>query len=235
MKDERINELIEDAIMECPIQVRVHGRELVFYPPSLGKLMLVRRLLASLGINEEYLRFNANLEVLRLVSEKKDIASRIIAYYTAKTKAEVFDTAHIDKIAKFIAKNADEKALATMLSIVLADNTARYMSHLGIKKELDRFRRASNVKTSEDGQNVNFCGTSLYGQIIDYACERYGWTMEYVVWGISYTNLQMLMADSVKSLYMTKDDMRKAHISGGARISADDSGNNELIKSMKWD
>ena len=60
--------------------------------------------------------------------------------------------------------------------------------------------------------------------------------MNYVVWGISYTNLRMLMADSISTVYLTADERKLLNIfDPKERINADDPKNRELIKSMLED
>ena len=36
--------------------------------------------------------------------------------------------------------------------------------------------------------SIAFGGKSIWGTLIDAACERYGWSYQYVLWGISYSN-----------------------------------------------
>lgn len=72
--------------------------------------------------------------------------------------------------------------------------------------------------------------------MIDTACQRYGWTFEYVVWGISYANLQLLLADSVTSIYLSDEERKRVNIPQDRDIiNADDPANMAKIKAMKWD
>ena len=48
--------------------------------------------------------------------------------------------------------------------------------------------------------------------MIDTVCNRYKWTFDYVVWEISYVNLQLLLKDSIKTIYLTDDEMKKLHV-----------------------
>lgn len=48
-------------------------------------------------------------------------------------------------------------------------------------------KRARELSKKVQNQYV-FGGKSIWGALIDAACERYGWTFDYVVWGISYNN-----------------------------------------------
>ena len=43
-------------------------------------------------------------------------------------------------------------------------------------------------------------------------CERYGWSLDYALWGISLINLNMLTNDKVVSVYLSKEESKKAAI-----------------------
>jgi hypothetical protein len=61
--------------------------------------------------------------------------------------------------------------------------------------------------------------------MFDILMGRYHWTMDYLLWGISYTNVQMLLSDTVQVCYtdMGPTDSRQV-------ISADDPANAGLIR-----
>lgn len=40
-------------------------------------------------------------------------------------------------------------------------------------------------------------GRSLWGAVIDPLAQRYGWTMDYIMWGISWANLNILLLDVI--------------------------------------
>ena len=77
---------------------------------------------------------------------------------------------------------------------------------------------------------------SVYGSIIDQACERYGWTFDYVVWEISYTNLQMMLRDSVKSIYLTDEEAKRCHVPiDGKSIDGNDAQQmDDIIREGNW-
>lgn len=109
-----------------------------------------------------------------------------------------------------------------------------YTKHLGIDKEKEWQAKAMRAKNNNN--SLVFGGKSIYGTLIDTACERYGWTLEYVVWGISYANLQLLLADSVTSIYLSDEERKRINIPKDRRvINADDPANMEKIKAMNWD
>ena len=59
--------------------------------------------------------------------------------------------------------------------------------------------------------------------------------MDYVVWGISYANLKMLISDAVTTIELSKEDAKALRISQGGTISADDPNNIDKIRSMLGD
>jgi hypothetical protein len=90
------------------------------------------------------------------------------------------------------------------------------------------------LKAKKDNGSLTFGGRSIYGQLIDRACERYGWTVEYVVWGISYANLTLMLADQQTSIYLTEDELKKAKIRKRNEevINGDDPASQERLKAI---
>lgn len=72
-------------------------------------------------------------------------------------------------------------------------------------------------------------GRSLWGGLLDVLIGKYGWTLDYLLWGISYLNIQMLLSDTIQTFSNPGkgDDVAK-----DARISGDDIRNLELIRSL---
>src|SRR5690606_2529030 len=94
--------------------------------------------------------------------------------------------------SKYFAKNLDYKELAQIFMVVLTwEDVSTYIKFLGIDKEQAVKKRIMDYKNRKSSV-LSFGGKSVYGTLIDWACQRYGWTFDYVVWGISYANLQML-------------------------------------------
>jgi hypothetical protein len=122
-----------------------------------------------------------------------------------------------------------------MIIVLTNEKIGLFVKHLGIDREQERMRKVMAVKNSKN--NISFGGKSYYGSLIDAACERYGWTMEYVVWGISYTNLRMLLADKVSSIYISDDELKKlpaSALNGNTAVRADSEEGRELIRNMDW-
>ena len=225
---------IADALIERPQGFSIGEEHFYLYPVTLGKMYLLQRIVAGFEVNDTILQHNPYVEAIRIVKTKREDACRYVAYHTLRTKKEVFDNHLVEKRTKFFIENVDEDSLAEILIVLLGfDRTAEFMKELGIIAENKRYAKACNAK-SEDSSTISFGGVSIYGNLIDFACERYGWTLDYVVWGISYVNLQLMLADSVKTVYLTKKEQKKHHISSERAISGDDPKNWEKILSMDW-
>ena len=226
---------IADAIIERPQGFSVGNRHFYLYPITLGKMYLLQRLMDSLEVNTNVIAINPYLEAIRLVCTKRQECCQLITYHTLRTKKEVFDHDLVEDRVKFFDENVDEEDMATILiTLLTSEKTNVFIKYLGIDKENERFTRASKVRKNTG--SVSFGGKSIYGTLLDVACERYGWTLDYVVWGISYNNLQLMLADRIKDLYLTKEEMRKARITQDDNdvIKADSADAWERIKKMDW-
>lgn len=228
---------LADTIIDRPIGFSVGSRHFYLYPVTIGKMFLLGRLNEELQVNHQILNIDPHIEALRLVTEHREICSRILTYHTIRTKAKIFDNEFVEKRVEWFAKNTDLDALAQAMVMVLqSDKTKTFMEHLKLDKERERMERV--IKVKKDKNNINFGGLSIYGTHIDAACQRYGWTFDYVVWEISYTNLQLLMADKLTSIYVSDEERKKLPASVFTRqtdvINADDPKNQEKIKQMNW-
>lgn len=225
---------LADAIVDRPHGFTIGSRHFYLYPLTLGKMFMLGRLVEELGINQESLELNPYLEAIRCARYNKELCCRIITYHTIRTKAKSLDAEFISNRTKFFTDNLDEEDVATTLVMVMTcDKTEQLIHHLNIDKEQKRMKKAIDSKDSRN--TMTFGGTSIYGSLIDTACERYGWTYDYVVWEISYTNLKLMLADSVKQVYLTDDEIKKSGLTANATyINGDDPEEmKRFIESMK--
>lgn len=216
---------IADAIIERPQPFEVDGVRFFIYPPTLGATIMIERNISALGFDAQEAEENPYKEALRACVESPDASARVIAMHTCRTKRELFDDELIEKRTLTISK-ADPEDMAALLVVILTRNTVHpFIKHLGLDREKQDMDRVSACKKQTG--TYTFGGKSMYGTLIDHACERYGWTMQYVVWGISYQNLQMLLADSVQSIYLTDEERKNCHVMArdGKTINADDPEN----------
>lgn len=232
MKDIKdIEYWIADTLIERPQAFYVNDRLFYLYPVTIGKSYLLQRNIDALEINKDNMRKYPSLEVLRICKEKREIALRILVYHTFCTKKQIFDLRLFESRKNFFDENVSDEELAQILVTVLAnDKTSQFTKHLGIDQENVYKSKVSSLK-NDTTSAISLGGKSIYGTLIDFACERYGWSYDYVVWGISYANLKMLMSDCVSTHYLSKEELRKLHIPKDRTVvSADNRENLERMK-----
>nr|DAQ59861.1 MAG TPA: hypothetical protein [Caudoviricetes sp.] len=230
--DELIEMNITDAIIERPLGFCIGKERFYLFPITLGKMLLISKLMKELDINDSNISVNPYLEALRLCDAKKEVVCRILSYHSFDNKADIFNNSKVEGRLHLFLDKLSQEEIATMLVLVLSSDSMKpFIDHLGIDEEIGLKKKLSELR--EDRHNLIFGGHSAYGLLIDSACQRYGWTMEYVVWGISYINLKMLMADKIESVPLTDEEMKQLHIFDNKNyINADDPKNRNLIREM---
>lgn len=227
-----LDEGIADAIMELPHVFYVNEERFFLYPLTLGKTFLIERAMRELKINKMLLKSNPTIEALRLCHEEKGKVCSLIAYHTYTKKDDLVDSELIKLRADFFTDNINEEDLAKLFLIVnMPDKYDDFEKHLGITEERKWQKKAMQAKKDSDA--MTFGGKSIYGTMIDFACDRYGWTYDYVVWGVSYLNLRLLMADVVNTIYLDKNERKRVRVPRDrTKISGDDPSNIERLKQM---
>lgn len=225
-----------DIVMEAPHSFSTGKKTYSLYPLTLGKLMLVQRQLEGMEMSAEDIARWPIMSVVRIVREHRKNCLLVVYYATAKDKAECFDVEHIHKTVDELSASLDDEDIATLMVLVLTeDKTEKVKSNYGIDKENEAMNTV--LKTKSQGGSLSFGGKTLIGAVIDQACERYGWTVDYVVWGISYSTLRLMMADRVNTLYLSEDERKKvpAHIlQRDEDVIKASRETMEQIKSMSW-
>lgn len=223
---------IADMIMEKPLEFYIEKERYCLYPITLGKSYLIQRLVNSLEIKAENVQINPFLEALRLCRDKIDTVARIIAYSTIKDKETLFDEVFVSQRTSHFIETVEIDDLAKLLIYILTgDKVEECIKYLGLDKEREDQKKVLKVKNK--GSNVlSFGGKSMYGTLIDVACERYGWTFDYVVWGISYANLRMQMADMITTISLTDEEKKKVHLKTKDYIDGDNPENIDRIRAM---
>ena len=202
---------LADAIIDRPKGFSVGHRHFYLYPITLGKMYLQKRVVENLDINQDFLKANPYAEVLRLVETKKEDCCLLLAYHTLQTKKDVLSNRIVTIRKNIFAKEMNNEDIATLvLACLTSDKTTTFIHYLGDGEELKRMDEVAKAKSNSN--SFNFCGVSIYGTLIDAACEKYKWTYDYVLWEISYTNLQLMLKDSVKSIYLSDDEQKRVHI-----------------------
>lgn len=213
MDDIKIGTKVTMVLTDTPLGVQIGTRHLFLYPHTLGKLYLTSQIIERLEIDQENLKTNALMEALRVVKKHREDCCKLIAYHTLPKKSDCLNNRILKARENVINKDCDNDDIATLLITILSENKLQdIIKHFGIDKEAERMSRVNQAKNTIT-QYV-FGGKTVWGALIDAACERYGWTYDYVVWEISYNNLTLMLKDKITSIYLSEEEQKKAHIAG---------------------
>lgn len=211
---------LEEIVRDQVVTFTAKGKTYNVYPISLGKKFLINRQLQNIQFDDELGKKIPMLEVMRVCEKHRDTVLRILAYATIKTKDDVLNNIKVKDRIKVFNEILSVQDMASLLTPILNDYTPILIKHFGVEEE-DK-RKTEVLKVKKDRNTIFFGGKTIYGTLLDFACERYGWTFDYVVWGISYTNLMMLYKDQSTSVYLSDEELKQAHIFGGDVIDGND-------------
>lgn len=226
------NQLI-DAILEKPVPFTLNGRFFYLYQPSLGVSLLCSQLLRELHLDHQLSAINQPYEVWRLCSEQRDLILRILCLHTFSRRADAMREERIQARMQEL-QPLDAAELATLIITIFQwDNRLnQFIKHLHLDKERRTREKIATVKKKK-GNNLVFGGKSLYGTLLDTVCQRYGWDYGYALWGVTLININLLLADSVQSVFVTQEETKQAHIStDGVYIDARDPNNLREIQRL---
>lgn len=192
----------------------IDGRVIRLYPQTLGVAHMTASMMEGMGIRRDIMEHNATLECLRLAHRERAKVAMVVAVHAVRAAR---DEAAVREVARYIERKCSLSELATLFMLVLRTNrVSEYMDALGITDEHKRMEKVKKAKTNDN--TYVFGGKSLYGALISAACEKYGWTYDYVMWGISYDNLQLMLADSVTTIYLSDEEKKQGGVaSPGSR------------------
>lgn len=227
-----------DCVIEKVHSFSVAGRQFYLYPITLGKLYTLQRIVQQLDINPQALAINAPAEAMRIARAHPYECSLVVAYLTCKSKAAVMSTPQVRDTAQLFLEQLDQEDLATMLLYYLNyDKAALFVKHYGFDRDAERRRQVMHVKRDDDKNTFTFGGLTVYGTLIDWAAERYGWSLDYIVWGISVTSLRMLQLDAISTIFVSDDERKRIHVSQDNNITSGDDPQQlkQFINSNNWD
>lgn len=208
---------IIDLIIERPRRLEFGGRSFIIRPLTLGKVLFISKFNSMLS---PYLRRkakNPQETLLRMCREKPEVVTEVVAIYITGDAKKVIDDDYMNELTTFLSKEMTDVQKATLLQMYYEEKTAAYyMDELHITEEKEKQRKA--IRAKDKGSSLNVGGVSIFGNLIDVACERYGWTYQYVLWGISYNVLQVMLADVVQNIYLTAKERARTHINEDGRI-----------------
>lgn len=230
MKGEITKDEINDIIIDKPYRFEIDGRLFFLYNETLGKKMFAYHYLTRLGIDDKIMQMNPYLECMRVIHEKDADVCKLIAVHTLRSKEDLFDRQKLNEAAEYIQNHADDDDKVSLLILIFT----RERSVDDVKKfyrmNLDDRRREELMRVKKNNNTFMVGGCSIYGNLLDAACERYKWTLDYVLWGISYINLRMMLADAPTSIYLSDDERKHITMStDNTVINADDPANYRRI------
>lgn len=206
-----INERLNAVVIARPQSFSIDGRIFRLYPETLGKTLLISAHLKQLEID-----LNGGIlpeaEALMLAASQPDEVCMIIALSCAKTKAEATDVAGLQATARYFREHLDTADIANLLLVILeAERAESLYDAAGITEDHHQRKRVSEA--GGKGKNsISFGGCTIFGQLIDAACQRYGWTFDYVVWGIPLAALKLMLADGITTSYLSDEERKKVHL-----------------------
>lgn len=194
----------------------VDGEPFFIYPATLGMIQVCTPLIQDLSVNPEIAILGEGYELLRLCMEEEDRrkVAILIAYRTCKNRKEIYDTLHVECRANFLCKHMKAEDMASILTYILDEircDTEDIEKYTGIADEHRWMQKANRAKDPNSG-SLTFNGKTIYGSFIGHFCKEYGWTFQYVVWGVSYVNLKLLAADEVTTMYMSKEELHRSGV-----------------------
>lgn len=231
MNEINIGTKVAMVLTDMPLGVSVGKEHFYLYPQTLGRMYLTSQLIEQLEINKENLKINSFMEALRVVNLHTRECCKLISYHTLRKKSEMLDKKTLDRRVNRLYNLCPKDDLATLLITILADNTLNAITkELGIDDEAKRMAKINQAKDTNN--QYIFGGKTIWGSLIDAACERYSWTFDYVVWGISYNNLTLMMKDKLTSIYLSDEERKKAHIPAANEEIVDGNNKDAIMKAV---
>lgn len=237
METSQLEETLADAVLNRPQEFFIGEKRYELHSPTLGMSILIDRLIKVLDINANSLTKNSGFESLKICIENKETVCSILAIYSLFEFEKIIDS-RCRREREEELKSLEIDELAKLFLYVLTSPKAETLiSQSGIIKEQQAQAKIAKIK-NKDGHSQTFGGKTLYGILIDTACAKYGWTKEYVVWGIDLISLRMMLADAVNSVYLSDDEIKKLGISHSGEkvimISTQEDVD-RIKKSYSWD
>ena len=227
-------ETLANAVLDLPREFFIENTRFQLWQPTLGVSILAERKISSLNIDRQTLKETPAIEALRLASLEKEKLSQLIALHTVRDKAVLNDSRRMKGIASRLAALDDGELAQLFLLILSMPDVSTLLRETGLTQEHQKQSEIARIK-NKDGRSISFGGKTIFGTLIDTACAKYGWTKDYVVWGIDLTSLRMMLADSVNSVYLSDEELKQVKLDSGSLqkfgMTKEDI---EKLKTMDW-
>lgn len=230
-KNSDIDYKIADIITGMPHEFTVGRKTVRLYPVTLAKTYILARVMSGLAINREILSFNPNLEILRLVEEKKELCCRLLSIHaTPNTYKDLFNSRSIAERRNLFMKMSNEDVAVLMLYVLTSDATEEVIKHLGLDKERERLAKVMKVKKDDSKNNVSFGGLTIFGSFIGQLKEM-GYSDNEILYERGYSFLRLMLADKITSVYLSDDELNKLPADvGGTMFDGNDPASFEKLK-----
>lgn len=225
-----------DMIIEKPMAFCVGDWVYNLYPPTLGKTLIMARIVERIGVSAVMASINPYFEAMRVSKCHTEDVCMVISYSTFDKRSEVMDEELVTARAKSFAKKLTVEDIAKLLLMSQRFmDVSRHMAFLGLDIEQQERTRIMIAKSENQGC-VSFGGRSVLGALVVPACEKLNLTPSQVMWGISYPLLKMLMADSISDIYLSEDERKRLRVStDGVNVDMDSEDAWQYINNTKWD
>lgn len=231
--DDLIKETEAEAIrilLGRGIGFRLGRRLLRLYDQPLGGEMLLQQEIRELGLSKARLLNNPVGEMRRVWDERRKSSLRVIVRATLWGRKEHLDEEFIGTQLSLLEDELDDESGPILLSAVLQKRgSGKLIDLLGLREEQEEQRRIGELRGDESGM-LSFGGRSVFGRLIDRACERYGWTYDYTVWGVSLPALEMMLTDQISGIYVNEEERRKLGLRGIGEIDGESANIEELMR-----
>jgi hypothetical protein len=200
---------VSDTIIELPNYYKVGGQDFYMYPPALGTMLLIERAMRKYDLSQET---QGLWNILKAARKNKKLIIEILAICSFEDRKEARKSAVLHKRISEISKvTTEDAATLFMMFAQWTNDYDQFMKFFHLDIEQKYMQRAGKAK-EKDTNTYTFNGKSIYGTLLSVACERYGWSYEQVIWGISLCNLNMLMADHIATIFLSDKEKRVASI-----------------------
>lgn len=221
------DKLLLDTLLDRPLHILIQGQAYALRPPTLGAILLAEEALHRGGVWDITQGLETEQRVALLIERSPRSAAEYLAYHLLP-RGVAQDEVAAGGLATKLEDALGASELAALLLLALErDPLPRLIQDLGIAEDVAQRQRAQRQRGELDGW-LTTGGRSIYGAIIDPLAERYGWQLDYILWGVSYANLRLLLADQITSTYLGEGG-------GGRMIRADDPANEALLEQLLTD
>ena len=232
-----LQDKIADILLSLPQGVTIGGERYNFYAPTLGISMMAARYIHALGLDKYTSDADSTAHILELATKRRDDMCRLIVLFTLSGKTEAWDAAMIERRAAAFVANISDPELVMLLTMVLKQPDLKGIyRECGIQADRDRQSRIASIRKSKGNTPEQYGGHTVFGSMIDRAAERYGWTKDYIVWGIDLASLQLMLSDSIVTSHLSEEERKQlgAPVAGDTVINADDPAAREQLRNHKW-